>query len=159
MNMTLTLPRHAPLPEGADKEGVRAREAEAAALLAELVAYCRRHGPPKCYTDWPEKTLENYILFQMRQKTFSYVQTHGVIGGCGVLWQLNEAVFHGRRRAGEQIFHWQPTDPHGDSLYAGEWVCTQPGALRALIRHFKSRFPNWRRLRFIPVRKELKSYA
>jgi len=140
------------------------RETAAAALLAQLVAYCHRHGPPHCYRDWTARTIEAYILHHMRQGTFAWVKRETgegrwKIGGCGIVWQGNERFIRARIKLGLAPFHWQPTDRHGDCLFLEEFVCTAPGALRTLARCFKTRFPRWRELKRLTLKKERLVYV
>lgn len=151
---------------------VNEREQQAESLLTQLVDFCALHGPPHCYRDWPRATIENYILFHMKQKTFVFVRTSGApcgaatsgrppeIAGCGIVWQGFEKDIRQRLQAGLSPFRWQPTDANGDALFIEEFVANSPRALRVLVRHFKNRFPHWRNLHRLTLRKErLKVYA
>ena len=61
--------------------------------------------------------------------------------GLCILWQDHRDHILEREAAGEEVFHWQKTDPAGDCLYVGLVITTAPGVLARLAAWFRRRFP------------------
>jgi len=121
--------------------------ADAAAVLAELVAFCRDEGAP-CFTGWPEDLLRDYLAFHSENGSLAFVRAPGVgrpIIGLAIGWQCHRDEL-------EQ--HWYPWNPAGDTFLFSQLVCTRPGALRSLVRNFQTRVPHWSQLRLVARRRK-----
>lgn len=130
------------------------REREAQRLLDQLVEFCWRRGG-KCYGKWPVQRIRQYLLFHMRQGTFVFLRTFGIQDICGtaVAWQCQEAPLRVRLARGWHGFEWKGNDPRGDCVFVADVVATRPGALRVLIGTLVDRFPQWRSLKILTMRK------
>lgn len=128
----------------------KVQDGAAEALLTELVDFCQNHGQP-CYEGWSRKQLEDYILFHMRQGTFAWARSGDRVVGCGIVWQ--DHLSHVRIRVDDNQHPLNgPSQPTGDCLFLGEWICRNRAVQRVLALHFEKRFPSWQSLKLVTTR-------
>lgn len=138
-------------------------DAEHPALLQELVAFAQTHDRKgACFQGWTTETLAGYLIWHASQGTLVFVRsehatrnTQPAIEGLAIGWQLDESELEPWKAGGnaQHAFHWQPTNPLGDSFLVAEVMCSARRAFGPLIAEYQWRYPNWRALKTFTFRR------
>lgn len=127
-------------------------------LFQMLLAFCLEFGKPRCFADWPEKLLREYLLFHLRARTLVWVREDlslqdkyrlRPILGMGIICPTWADWIEEATRTQTCVFQWDRPSPV-DAIYICE-VITRPGPkrgeiLKCLARTLWVRFPQWREL-------------
>lgn len=116
----------------------------AEALLGEVLAFCRQHGPKCGVSNWPDWCSREYLAFHALNNSLALVRRNGRVVGMAIGWQCRED---------ELEKHWVVTNPLGDCFYFANLVASERNALPELIRIFITRIPAWRGLRLFANRR------
>ena len=133
---------------------MKAQGITSAALLwlAKLEQFCKREGRA-CYGQYSPEVLRDYLTFHMNQNTLAWTREGENIVSCGVAWQcMAEDVIRAATYK-QHLFDWQPTAPHGNSVFIADVVATTPTSALAIFQRFTERFPQWRDLHVYTFRR------
>jgi hypothetical protein len=65
----------------------------------------------------------------------------GAVVGLGIAWRDDAERLRAATAKGEEMFQWEPGNPHGDCIYLGLFVSTERGVAARLARYFRAKFP------------------
>lgn len=135
-------------------------------LLTQMVEFCQQEGRGRCYADWPEHVLRDYLEAHAQAGTLVWVNGRqgaaepNVVQGVAVVFPVNESKLREAHRLGENAFSYKPADWTEDSVYFADFVGR--GMLETLLRACWFRFPAGRSKKWFAHRRgrlvELRGY-
>lgn len=118
-------------------------------MLGEIVEFCRRHGPPLCFGDWPVQKMLAWLSFHAAKKTLVVIEDNGRPVGV-VTWTR----FGGDLKQEDAMEHaWDYDTPDGRRIYWSGLIATSREAFRACWEGFKTMVPDWRELEYVSHRR------
>lgn len=131
----------------------------------ELTKFAQSEDDGHCFAGWPLDRLKTFFDYHARQGTLAFVRACNggnvssarPILAAAVGWQTNERELR-KPNTCAAPFHWQATDPSGDSFLFCDLIVARaarrlPGIVRTLVASFIHKFPAWRELKLFAIRR------
>jgi hypothetical protein len=119
--------------------------------LEALVDFAMTRDRGRCFPGWQRAWVKAYITHHVLQGTLAFVRQKGAVVALGIGWQLNACETRVKDFV-ERPWNWQPTNPKGDAFFFAD-VIGEKRWLPMLLAEFMVRFPHWRKLRFVAIRR------
>lgn len=129
----------------------RPGEAVQTFVLGDLVEFAIGQARGRCFAGWQRDWVREYLGRHLEQGTLAWVRERDRIVAVGCGWQLNacETVDPG---FAERPWRWQSTNPRGDTFFIADVIGARAW-LFDLLQEFFVRYPHWRKLRLMALRR------